>query len=116
MTLKLTPELLQVTYDLLSLTRPFNKWNLPDSSDIIFKVAKSRREHGWFSAGPDGRMEIVASSALTGHMVTLLGTMAHEKIHLHQYRTGMPINHGPAFKKLAQEVCKYHRDFDPKAF
>ena len=115
MTLQLTPEVLQAGYDLLNLTRPFNRWNLP-SDTVIFKVAKSRREHGWFTVDAKDRLLIVASSALTGHLITLLGTLGHEMIHLHQHLTGMPINHGPAFKKLAQEVCKYHRDFDPKAF
>jgi hypothetical protein len=113
MTLRLTPDLLRAGYDLLSITRPFDRWNLPD--DVTFRVARTRQDHGWFRAD-GGKLLIVASSGTTGHLHTLFGTLAHEMVHLHQHLTGMPVNHGPTFRKLADEVCRWHRDFDPKSF
>jgi hypothetical protein len=113
MTLHLTPDLLRAGYDMLNCTRPFSRWNLPD--DVTFKVARTKQDHGWFRAHGD-KLLIVASSGTTGHLHTLLGTLAHEMVHLHQFLTGMPVNHGPAFQRLGAEVCRHHRDFDPKSF
>lgn len=114
MTLKLTPDLLRAAYDLLGETEPFKRWNLPDSDEIRFRVYRSG-DYGLFQTdGPD--MTISASERMIGHLGTLLSTIAHEKIHVYQHVTGMPMDHGAGFKKLAAEVCRHHRDFDPKNF
>lgn len=113
MSLRLTPDVLRGAYDLLNATRPFDHWNLPD--DVVFKIGRTKRDYGWF-VGDGEKLLIIASYGTVGHLMTLLATMAHEMVHMHQYLTGMPVNHGPTFQKLAAEVCRWHRDFDPKAF
>lgn len=114
MTLKITPDLIRAGYELLSETEPFNRWNLPPSDDIKFISHRSRDYGAFQTIGPD--MIMYVSSSLVGHLSTLLVTIAHEMIHLHQHRTGLEIDHGPAFKKWAATVCRHHRDFDPLNF
>ena len=119
MTLPLTPDLLAAAYDFLSLTPPFNGWNLPPSEEIGFKVSRSRR---WFARYRwDGsRHTIEASSNSIAYSDTLMAKMSHEMIHLHLEELGMdgrgtPDTHSGAFRHMAEEVCKVH-GFDPKAF
>lgn len=113
-TLKLNPEILRCAYDYLNATEPFVRWNLPDSEDVTFRVAKTRAAHGWHIASRRGHT-IAISSGSTGHTTSLMATMAHELIHVHQSANGLPLNHGAAFKKLAAKVCRCH-GFDPKTF
>lgn len=115
MTLRLSPELLELTYDLLCHTAPFDRWNLPPGEDVTFKVIKSaalRGDYCW-----DGQHTIRISSRSIGTLQTLTETMAHEMIHLHQQANGTVTRgeHNAAFNKFAEQVCKAHK-FDPKAF
>lgn len=115
MSLRLTPETLARAYDYLSSTPPFDRWNLPESHDIAFKVTRSAKTCGRYIY--DGKHFIEASSQLIGHTDTLMGLMAHEMIHLHQRLTKMHAGgeHNKAFYKLAARVTKVH-GFDPKGF
>ena len=119
MTLPLTCETLAAAYDFLLVTPPFNKWNLPPSEEVGFKVSRSRR---WFARYRwDGkRHTIEVSSNAIAHSDTLLAKMSHEICHLHLEEMGMDARgsantHSGAFRRLAEEVCKVH-GFDPKAF
>jgi hypothetical protein len=116
MTLPLSPPVIRAAYDFLNETLPFRRWNLPDSEDVVFKVAKDRNCHGWINTGRKFKKpEIEVSRVHNGHTLTLLMTVAHEMVHLHQYLTKMPQSHGKNFKALAAQVCRYH-GFDPKLF
>lgn len=116
MTLPLNPERIAAAYDFLNVTPPFDKWNLPDSDDLIFRVAKSDLDHGWITTGRRHKKPVITiSGATTGQTPKLFETLAHEMVHLHQYLTRQPQTHGPGFRKMAELVCKYH-GFDPKAF
>ena len=120
MSLPLTPETLAAAYDYLKATPPFNKWNLPESEDIKFKVGKGRRDYGSYRW--DGKQHTVTiSSNMVGHTATLLRYLAHEMIHIQleetdmESRTGGQDTHNAAFRVLAAQACKVH-GFDPKAF
>jgi len=119
LTLPLSPEMLAAAYDFLSVTPPFDKWNLPPSEDIGFKVSRSRAWFGQYRW--DGNRHTIAISANSvAYAGTLMATMGHEMIHLHLEELGMddrggPNTHNGAFRRLAEEVCKVH-GFDPKAF
>ena len=117
--LPLTPEVLAAAYDYLAACEPFNRWNLPDSDDITFRVVKSRKmfaQYVW-----DGTHTIEVSSGTVGHTMTLLESMGHEMVHVHLRQTGMeskssnPNVHNLPFRKLAAQVCRVH-GFDLKAF
>lgn len=115
MTIKLSVDVLRAAYDYLNTTDPFLKWNLPDSDDISFAVTSDKNNHGWLTTKPRHRPRITVSGSVVGHTLSLLTVVAHEMVHLHQYLTGMPQTHGPAFDRLKAKVCKVH-GFDPKAF
>lgn len=114
--LTLTPEILAAAYDYIVATPPFNRWNMPDSSDIKFIVSREPNVRGWYRRR-HGRHEIGVSSRCNGHTISVLETMAHEATHLHQAEACMEnkAQHNRAFTKLADRVCKYH-GFDPRTF
>jgi len=118
MALRLTPEMLRAAYEYVRTTEPFCEWNLPDADDVKFKVIKSRRVYGDCTRIGDGEYRIRVSAALIGTTHTLMTTMAHEMIHVHEEHSGMAranVMHGKAFRKLAEEVCKIH-ELDLKLF
>lgn len=115
MTLPLTRDVLAAAYDFLAATEPFCRWNLPDSDDVVFRVVRDpaiRGKYQWH-----GRHVISISGRSIGHTISLMETMAHEIVHLHEEAAGMsgPAEHGAAYGKLAAAVCKVH-GFDPKLF
>lgn len=116
MSLPLTTEILKATYDLLNVLPPFNKWNLPDGEDIKFRVIKNPALFGWHEYAY-GKHTIAVSIKTNGYIATLLSTMAHEMIHVHERHAKAcgKGQHSAAFKKWADEVCRFH-GFDPKAF
>lgn len=116
MTLSLTPETCARAYDYLASTPPFCRWNLPDSEDVMFKVTRSPGFYGRYSrAGKKVLIEVSAASV--GHTTTLMETMAHEMVHLHEGRVGDrgKGEHSAAFKKWGLQVCRHH-GFDPRRF
>lgn len=114
--LTLTSDALRAAYNYLNETPPFNKWNLPDGDEIDFQVVRDRSLFGWHKF--DGSKHVIAiSSAAVGHTGTLLQTMAHEMVHVHERSTGAcgTTGHGKAFKRWSAQVCDIH-GFDSKAF
>lgn len=117
MTLRLTPEIARAAYDLLALTLPFSRWKLPPSDAVKFRINKSADKRGEYQFGENGHT-IIISEASNGHTASMIATMAHELIHLHQMHNRTPghkSDHGEEFKRLSLLVCKHH-GFDPKLF
>lgn len=118
--LKITPPVVKAAYEFLVHTEPFNKWNLPASEDVRFRVGKpSDLSQAWcdYDAGT-GASEIGVSSKVIEHTLNLIQAVAHEMIHLHQFLTKMDtpkVMHNKAFVKLAERVCKAH-GWDSKLF
>lgn len=118
MSLPLTPEVLRQAYEYLASTPPFDKWNLPAGEDVMFKVTRSRAEYGYYEKDKRGRHVIAVSVGKNGQTSTLMVTMAHEMVHLHQgHARGFRCSaeHDAAFHKYAAQVCKVH-GFDQKWF
>lgn len=118
MTLPLTVETLRAAYDYMVTTPPFDKWNLPDSEDIVFKVAKDPHNYAWHDKKRGKRHVVAVSRARVGHTMTLMESMAHEIIHVHEANVkGLPRSggHSKAFWKWAAQVCRAH-GFDLKRF
>lgn len=116
MTLRLTPDLLAAAYDFLRTTDPFKGWKLPRSGRVKFRVIKDPRRFADFGL-ENGTPTIRVSTARNGHASTLLSTVAHEAIHLHQYLKGLETKgeHNADFKRRAKRVCSHH-GFDPLTF
>lgn|SRR5665811_1638251 len=117
MPLPLNAEILARAYDYLCSCPPFNKWNLPPSEDVSFKVVRDRNTAGWHKMVADKHIIGISSGAI-GRTQSLIEVMAHEMIHAHQRETSMETkgaNHNAAFIKLAARVSNIH-GFDPKLF
>ncbi|HYH82987.1 MAG TPA: SprT-like domain-containing protein [Longimicrobium sp.] len=71
-----------------------------------------RRRNGHFSSQP---LEIVISSRLCSHGEEGQAeeTMRHEMIHLWQYIEGAPVDHGPAFRRMAHRLDVHPRATRP---
>lgn len=116
MPIQLTPEMLALAYDYLAVQKPFSSWNLPPSEDVKFSVSrhKDRFAHHQMVGGVH---HLVFSSRFVGRHDSLLVTLAHELIHIHQEESCMMRDnpHDAAFHKLADKVCKLH-EFDRLTF
>jgi hypothetical protein len=108
--------MLAAAYDFLESTDPFRRWNLPPSEDITFRVMRDPSARGWHTIHK-GRDEIAISSTCVKHSHTLIRTMAHEMIHVHERHAKACTSgaHSAAFKRWAEQVCKVH-GFDPGCF
>lgn len=117
MTFRLTTEMLELAYDLLWHTPPFDRWNLPAVEDVDFKVIRSDTVRGDYYKAKNGRHVIRISARCVGTLSNLIETMAHEMVHVHEAKNGTATRseHNAAFHKYAEQVCRVHR-FDPKAF
>ena len=119
MTIPLTPEVLYHAYEFLCSTEPYVRWNLPSADDITFiAIASKKKDSGLYIYDREKDTHtIVVNSAHNGHTNSILMTLGHEIIHLHQRESGMfhGAEHNKAFHKLAVEVCKYH-GWDPQVF
>jgi SprT-like family len=117
-TLRLTPEMLAGAYDFLRISSPFRGWRLPEADDVEFEVIRARDRLGHYCKGLGAPHRIAISASNVGHTETLIRTIAHEMIHLHQRerRSETPnTEHNAEFQRLARLVCLYH-GFDPRAF
>lgn len=74
----------------------------------IFLSGQMRRRNGHFSINP---LEIVISRRLCTHGAAgeAEHTMRHEMIHLWQHVEGIPVDHGPAFRKMARRLDVHPR-------
>ena len=117
MALPLTPENLQAAYDYLCTTQPYNRWNLPDGEDVVFKVVRDRSLQGWHTF--DGIQHVIGISGFCiGTSSSLIAVMAHEMVHVHENAikiSRVDVEHSQAFKRFAARVCQFH-GFDPKLF
>ena len=118
MALKLTPELLAGTYQLLASTQPFASWKLPEADEVEFHISRQPNYRGqyWRTAKNDHAIEI--SERLIGNLGWLIRTMAHEMVHLYQseYKHETPnAQHNAHFYKMAKKVCLVH-EWDYRLF
>lgn len=118
--MKLTPAILQASYDFLRSTPPFNKWKMPPGKDVEFRVIRKRDRlgayHGYIH--DKGKHTIDMCGARLSHTSSLILIMAHEMLHLYQRVKGTETSnseHNAEFFRLTEIICKHH-GFDPKFF
>lgn len=107
--LPLRPEHCAAVYDALRAFPPFSRWSLPESDEIEFVVNLDPKVYGaceYYSQS--GQTTIKVSAANVGHWNTLGMYIAHEMIHLYQYRRKSArhdVEHDAAFKRMAKAIC-----------
>lgn len=125
MSLHLTPAMLEAAYELLRATPPFNKWRLPEADDVEFHVTIIKNAmadyHYSHCLGDPQIHKIRVHAKRHPTLRELLESMAHEMVHIYQRGTVDHVVkrrsavHGPKFKRLAAQVCRYH-GFDAATF
>lgn len=113
MHLKLTPARLRAAYNFLDLCPPFDGWNLPDAEDVTFVVSRTHHYGDFVLEGRNHRIAVSQRKNVT--IATLLATMAHEMIHVHQALQGLEIKDNAFFSLQADKVCK-ELNFDRGTF
>lgn len=117
--LRLTHENLPAAYEYLRACEPFKKWGLPHADEVAFTVSRHRDRYAHMVGYQRSReAEIAISELRVGSTDTLMSTMAHEMVHLHQHLRGTETAntmHNADFMRLARAVCREH-GFDPRAF
>jgi hypothetical protein len=100
------------------MTPPFKEWRLPPALEVKFVVSRSKTKRGDYETMPSGKHCIRISAENHAHTDSLLQTVAHEMVHLHQAHNQTPgrrSDHGEEFLAFARQVCEVH-GFDEKAF
>lgn len=113
MTVTVTKAMLIAAYELVRSSPPFLGWRLPDPSEVEFEIINTRAIYG----DCDGE-RIRISAGKHGKLDTLLQTVAHEAIHLHQMRAKLETpntEHNADFRKRAARVCRIH-GWDARTF
>lgn len=100
----LTPARLAAVYDCLREFPPFSSWKVPDSDAVEFRVSMRVDRFGLYELRDD-QHTIEISAMLVIDWQTLVETMAHEMVHLHQGRTG-PVDHNAEWHRMATRVCR----------
>ena|SRR3990167_3156621 len=115
--MNLSPDILRATYAYLRELPPFNRWKLPEASEVKFKLsaAGTSQSEIAYHHKANGRHEIGIAPRRISHLAPLLETMGHEMCHIRATDKGERSHHGRLFKKAAAQVCKIH-GFDPKSF
>lgn len=100
----LTPARLAAVYECLRAFPPFAGWRLPDADDVEFRVSVRVDEFGRYELRGEQHC-IEVSAMLTTDWQSLVETMAHEMVHLHQGRSG-PVDHDAQWQRMATRVCR----------
>jgi len=109
----LTPKNLAILYDMACKLPPFDKFKMPKSSKITFKVIKNPGIYGAFD---EIEMAIEISRHSCGHFSTIFATLLHEMLHLALYVRG-----DDDFDLHEKKFQRYHAiyaavyNLDPKA-
>ena len=109
----LTSKNLEILYNMACQLPPFNKFKMPKSHKVKFKVIKNPNIYGCFD---EHEMEIQISSNACGHFTTILQTLLHEMVHLALYVRGDKDfhEHGDKFLRIKNVYSELY-NFDPKA-
>lgn len=119
MSLHITPEMMEATYELLLHTLPFKRWKLPSADEVSFVVIETDHFAADYNflAGKTHRIRI--NNKWIGSLPKLLICIAHEMVHMRLececVSDQLSAGHGPPFQKLARLVCKHH-GFEEKSF
>jgi len=107
MPLDITPAQVAAVYDCLREFPPFSKWRLPPSDEIEMHIGVQQDAYAHYHRqGSQHGIEV--SMLLVTDWDTLVETVAHEMVHLHQARAGTETRaeHNREWHRLAAIVCR----------
>lgn len=106
----ITPEQMELAYELLRASPPFKRWRLPSPDTIEFHAVPMRGQDQADCHWNGNRHVIRIASNRHHSLPPLIVTMAHEMVHLHldiSYPRDRA-HHGRRFNQHADIVCRHH--------
>jgi len=105
----LTPKRLAAVYECLRQYPPFNRYSLPPASGVEFGLVRKNDRSGdyiYFIRNLDSHL-IRVNPDWNGHFDSVVMTMAHEMLHLHQRvrRLDSRTEHNADFRAKARRIC-----------
>jgi hypothetical protein len=111
--MKATPKILESIYCLICQLPPVNKWKMPNTAEIDFKVTDKVFHDGeecyatYTFNGETDLHEILISREMNPNFTILLSSMLHECIHIRRLNKSEDWHlHDAVFKKYAKEICE----------
>ena len=109
--MKATPKILESIYCLICQLPPVNKWKMPNTAEIDFKVADKVFHDGeecYATYSFDSDMhEILISRNMNTTFEMILTSLLHECIHMRRSNKSEDWHlHDSTFKKYAKIICK----------
>ena len=108
-----TSKNLEAIYCLICQLPPVNKWKMPSTAEIDFKVADKVFHDGaecfatYTFDGETDLHEILISREMNTNFTILLSSMLHECIHMRRSKKSEDwYLHDSTFKKYAKIICK----------
>ena len=110
-----TAKIIESIYCLVCQLPPVNKWKMPNTAEIVFKVADKVFHDGAECFGTytyDGEKdlhEILISRDMNPNFTVLLSTILHECIHMRRSKKSEDWHlHDTVFRKYAKEICELY--------
>ena len=106
-----TPKMLEELYCLICKLPPINKWKMPSTAEIVFKVSdhvylNNEKCYATYTYD-DGLHEILISREMNKTFNEILCSMLHEMIHMRRAgKTEDWDKHDAVFKKYAKTICE----------
>jgi len=109
----LTNENLKLLYKTFVRMAPFDALDMPEASEVKFKVIKDEDIYGLYEPEPH---IICVSAGRCSHFDTIVKTLLHEMIHMYCFLEGentYEMHSNRLFKKLIKKTADLY-GFDPK--
>ena len=105
-----TPKILEEMYCLICKLPPVNKWKMPSTGEIVFKVQEQvfLEDMGCYATYTydNDVHEIVISKEMNTTFEQILTSLLHEIIHMRRSKTLDWDKHDAVFKKYAKSICQ----------
>lgn len=108
--LHVTPDMMEHTYRLLNVTKPFRRWKLAHPDEVAFVVISANDRGGDYYRLKNGTHRIRINHRWIGSLEKLQRAIAHEMVHMH-LEIDCPndtAHHGWRFNQAAAQVCRHH--------
>ena len=111
--MKFTSSTLRSIYTMLCDLRPFCRWSLPSTDEIIFVASNDTDAMGTYVYDDIKEKHILTISKVkNGHLLTIIKTMSHEMIHMKRWQTSGWDKHDVVFRRFATQISN-ELGFDP---
>lgn len=113
----LTPDALEGAYNFWRELKPFKGKKMPEADDLEFRVTRHNDRYSHFEYNCGAFPNLSVSEKRVRSLDDLMGAMAHEAIHIYQWKNGSAgrSQHNQEFWRMARQICRIY-NFEIKEF